>query len=93
MARDEKVVIRLTDDVKNEFQEVAGTMGMTISALGSYVIGDYLRRLKNDKAIVEKMASQTVNYFANQSMDRIFGKIDEDKLVKMIGDMAKDFSK
>lgn len=90
MARDEKVVIRLTDDVKAEFQTVAESMGMTISSLGSYVIGDYLRRLKNDKVIMEKMAAQAVTYFADQSMEKMFGGLDETKVLNMVGNVVKD---
>lgn len=90
MARDEKVVIRLTDDVKSEFQVVAESMGMTISSLGSYVIGDYLRRLKSDRAITEKMAIAAVNYMAEGSMNRMFEKLGDEKLMSVMGNVVKE---
>lgn len=55
MARDEKLIIRLTDDVKDEFQTIAEGMGMTMSALGSFVVGDFVRRTKDEKVMREKM--------------------------------------
>ena len=80
MARDEKIVIRLTEEIKQEFQNTAEELGMTISALGSYIIGDYLRRLKNEKAFQEQMivpAIETMSKLAegrldNQKMTQIF---------------------
>ncbi|MBY6270396.1 hypothetical protein [Parageobacillus thermoglucosidasius] len=49
MARDDKVIIRLRSDVKEEFQRIADELGMTISALGSYVIGKFVRENKKSE--------------------------------------------
>lgn len=42
LARDEKVIIRLREDVKKEFQRIAEEYGLTISALGAFVIGKFV---------------------------------------------------
>jgi len=74
MARDEKVIIRLTDDIKSEFQQIAEEMGMTISALGSYVIGAYIREQKNKVAFQEKMISPMVETMSKISLESIDNK-------------------
>jgi antitoxin component of RelBE/YafQ-DinJ toxin-antitoxin module len=43
LQREEKVIIRLSADKKDEFQRLAEELGMTMSALGAYVIGNFLR--------------------------------------------------
>ncbi|BBH43520.1 hypothetical protein PTHTG4_p001 (plasmid) [Parageobacillus thermoglucosidasius] len=54
MARDEKVIIRLTEETKNKFQRIAERYGLTISALGSYVIGEYVARVERNEEIERK---------------------------------------
>ena len=44
MAREDKVIIRLTVEVKQKFATIAEEMGMTVSALGSFVIGSFVRQ-------------------------------------------------
>jgi antitoxin component of RelBE/YafQ-DinJ toxin-antitoxin module len=61
MARDERVIIRLRADVKEEFQRLADDMGMTISALGSYVIGKFVTDHKRNRELQEKMVAPAVN--------------------------------
>lgn len=46
MQRDDKVIIRLSVEKKEEFQKLAEDLGMTMSALGAYVIGNFLRTQK-----------------------------------------------
>ncbi len=55
MARDEKVIIRLTEETKNKFQRIAERYGLTISALGSYVIGEYVSRIEKNEEMQKKM--------------------------------------
>jgi predicted transcriptional regulator len=61
MARDERVIIRLRTDVKDEFQRMADDMGMTISALGSYVIGKFVTDHKRNRELQEKMIAPAVD--------------------------------
>jgi antitoxin component of RelBE/YafQ-DinJ toxin-antitoxin module len=61
LARDEKIVIRLTEDVKNRFQEIAERYGLTISALGSYVIGEYVAKVENNTRMQEKILGKMVD--------------------------------
>jgi len=50
MARDAKVMIRLHEDVKNELQASAEEYGLSMSAFGAFVIGQYLRNQKKVQA-------------------------------------------
>lgn len=61
MARDERIIIRLRTDVKEEFQRLAEDMGMTISALGSYVIGKFVVDHKRNRELQEKMIAPAVD--------------------------------
>jgi antitoxin component of RelBE/YafQ-DinJ toxin-antitoxin module len=44
--RDEKIMVRLTEQVKNDLAAIAQEMGISVSALAAYVLGDYVRRTK-----------------------------------------------
>jgi antitoxin component of RelBE/YafQ-DinJ toxin-antitoxin module len=44
MARDEFVKVRINAHIKGEFQKLADEYGMTMSALGSYVIGSFVKQ-------------------------------------------------
>lgn len=44
MAREEYVKVRINADIKEEFQKLADEYGMTMSALGSFVIGSFVKQ-------------------------------------------------
>lgn len=44
--REKKVVVRLSEEKHEEFQRLADELGLTMSALGAYVIGNFLRTQK-----------------------------------------------
>jgi hypothetical protein len=44
MARDQFVKVRINSYIKEEFQKLADEYGMTMSALGSYVIGSFVKQ-------------------------------------------------
>jgi predicted transcriptional regulator len=50
MARDCKVMIRLSEDVKNDLQIFAEEYGLSMSAFAAFVIGQYLRNQKKVQA-------------------------------------------
>jgi hypothetical protein len=79
MARDEKVVIRLRADVKEEFQRMAEELGMTISSLGSYVIGKFVRENKKSAALQEKMIEPMIDEMVKAFVD------DSDKNIQLAG--------
>ncbi|MFB7138010.1 MULTISPECIES: hypothetical protein [Terrabacteria group] len=62
MARDEKLVIRLVESVKEDFQAYSEELGMTMSALGSYVVGEWIRQQKNKERLEEKSALAMIEY-------------------------------
>lgn len=55
MQREDKVIIRLSVEKKEEFQRLAEELGMTMSALGAYVIGNFLR---TQRKVVEPIVSE-----------------------------------
>jgi hypothetical protein len=42
MSRDTRISIKVTKDVRNEFEQVAISYGLTISSLGAFIIGQWL---------------------------------------------------
>lgn len=44
--REKKVIVRLSPEKHEEFQRLADELGLTMSALGAYVIGNFLRTQK-----------------------------------------------
>lgn len=71
MARDSKVIIRLTDEIKEEFQSLADEYGMTISALGSYVIGKYIQQERRGKEFQKQMVQPTVETMTKMAGEQI----------------------
>jgi hypothetical protein len=65
LAREEKIVIRVDEKTKNEFQTMAESLGMTMSALGSYLIGNYLK----DERYKREMQMRMLEQFSPQMMD------------------------
>lgn len=70
MARDEKIVIRLTDTVKEDFQSKAEEYGMTISALGSYVIGRFIAEEKQRKEVEKAVGVQVAQMLYSQTQNK-----------------------
>jgi len=68
-ARDEKIMVRLSTDIKNEFQELADEYGMTMSALAAFVIGQFVRTQRRVvEPIIEQMA-ETARQAVKQAID------------------------
>lgn len=55
MAREEKIMVRLSKSIKDDFQALAEEHGMTMSALAAYVIGQFVR---TQKRVVDPMAQE-----------------------------------
>ncbi|WP_297987401.1 hypothetical protein [uncultured Anoxybacillus sp.] len=85
MARDERIIIRLRTDVKEEFQRLAEDMGMTISALGSYVIGKFVVDHKRNRELQEKMVVPAVNELVKMIADDMPNNLE---FVKFIEDLS-----
>lgn len=67
--REDKVIIRLTPELKTEFQEMAESMGMTMSGLGAFVIGNYMKEEKRkqemQKSLLEQITPQFMDSIQN----------------------------
>jgi antitoxin component of RelBE/YafQ-DinJ toxin-antitoxin module len=72
MAREEKIIIRVSEDMKNSFQALAEEMGMTMSGLGSFVIGNFIREEKHRRLMQEKMLEQ----ISPQLTDSLINNVD-----------------
>lgn len=57
MARDARIVIMIDEKIKNRLIEMADQMGMTLSGLGSYILGHYV---KQQDEIVKPMTEKIV---------------------------------
>lgn len=42
MARTARVTIKLTESMRDELEQIAINLGLTISSLGAYVLGKYI---------------------------------------------------
>lgn len=50
--KDTQVKIRLRTEMKDDFQAIADTYGMSLSSLGAFIIGSYV---KNQKQVITPM--------------------------------------
>lgn len=83
MAREEKIVIRVSEEMKDSFQELATTLGMTMSSLGSFVIGNFIREETYKRQMQEKLLEQV----APQIVDSINGvDLNDPRIAKVIAD-------
>jgi len=60
MARVSKLNVMLEEDVKEKFHAVAVSMGLTDSALGAFLVGNYVRGLDIAKPMQEALNSKIV---------------------------------
>lgn len=63
-ARDDKVIIRITEEMKIQFQKQAEKRGMTMSSLGAFVIGDWMRLQIEGERIQDDAFKDTLAKFA-----------------------------
>lgn len=89
MARDEKIVIRLTEEVKTDFQKMADDLGMTISALGSYVIGRYVKEEKKREMLQEQMIHPTID----KIMEHVVTTMDRKDIAKVLNQVTNHITK
>lgn len=89
MARDEKIVIRLTEEVKTDFQKMADDLGMTISALGSYVIGRYVKEEKKREMLQEQMIHPTID----KIMEHVVTTMDRKDMAKVLNQVTNHITK
>lgn len=58
--REEKVVVRLNEQIKNDFQAIAEEHGITMSALAAFIIGGFVRQQKTIVAPMNEQIMQIV---------------------------------
>lgn len=87
MAREEKIIIRVSEEMKTDFQTLAESMGMTMSGLGAFVIGNYMREETYKREMQEKLLEQ----IAPQFLDTVNNvNLDDPRVTKAI---AETFSR
>ena len=72
MARDARIVIMTDEKIKERLIEMADQMGITLSGLGSYILGQYV---KQQDYIVKPMTEQ----FIKQMMEMTKEMMKEDE--------------
>lgn len=70
MARNVQIHVAVRDDIKEKFSEIADGYGMTMSALASYIIGQYVY---NHRKLIDPLGND-VKLFIKDKFDRLFEK-------------------
>lgn len=83
MAREEKIVIRVSEEMKDSFQELATTLGMTMSSLGSFVIGNFIREETYKRQMQEKLLEQVAPQIVD-SMNNV--DLNDPRIAKVIAE-------
>lgn len=78
MARDNTLMIRVDDSVKERFQAQANSFGLTMSALGAFVIGEWLSNRERVAPFMENLASGLIEMVKNASESQIGGANEQD---------------
>ncbi len=55
MARDMRVVFKLSEEKKNELAEFAKSYGVTVSALCALIVGEWLHRQRKVSPMIQEM--------------------------------------
>ena len=57
--KDKKLVIRVTEETKNQFDQLAKELGISSSALGAFVIGGFIRSANKSEEVIDA-ANETI---------------------------------
>lgn len=87
MARDERVVIRIRSEVKDDFAKYAESYGMTISSLGSYVIGQWVANQKRMQPVVDRMQNAVIDGLGENASEA--GKLMQDIMKEIMPEVIK----
>lgn len=68
MARNSQIHIAVRDDIKEKFAEIAYGYGMTMSALASYIIGQYIY---NHEKLINPI-SDDVRFLIKDKVEQVF---------------------
>lgn len=80
VARDERIIIRLKTEIRDDFAGYAELYGMTVSSLGSYVIGQWVANHKKMEPVYNKMQNIAVEALG----------VNVSEAGKMMQDIVKD---
>lgn len=68
MARDARIVIMIDEKIKNRLTEMADQMGITLSGLGSFILGQYV---KQQDYILKPMTEQFIKQMMEMTKEMI----------------------
>lgn len=68
MARNEQIHVAVRSDIKEKFSKIADGYGMTMSALASYVIGQYVY---NHERLINPL-SDDVRFLIKNKVEEVF---------------------
>ena len=68
MARNATIHIAVRDDIKEKFAEIANAYGMTMSALASYIVGQYIY---NHERLIDPI-SDDVRLLIKDKVEQVF---------------------
>lgn len=68
MARNETIHVAVRDDIKEKFAKIASGYGMTMSALASYIIGQYVY---NHDKLIDPLGDE-IKLFIKEKFNQVF---------------------
>lgn len=80
MARDEKVIIKINSDVKERFQSMAESYGMTMSSLGAFAIS----RMVKEEETRYQLNEKAIEMMVGQGIEKAEDMFSEDNLRKIL---------
>lgn len=82
--RQERIVIRLNADMKRKLQAMAAEMGITMSALGAYVLGQWVINQEKTHGRIEKGIKEVIS-------DAVRSEGDPEGLEDFLNDFVPQF--
>lgn len=67
IVRDEKIIVKLSAEKKGQLQDISEKMGVSMSAIGAYIIGQWLMQQELvTKPLIDRMGNQMADILADQ---------------------------
>lgn len=88
MARDINLVIRVDGAIKQRLQDEATKRGLTMSFLGAFIIGEWLRNQDRVSPMIENVTQGILEVVKGQ-FERAGESISDDELNELVGTMTR----
>jgi len=86
MPRETKIVLKVTEEIKNDLQDRAKRYGMTMSALGAYVIGQWLENQVTAREQIMKTIAEQGKAMGAKSLDQLMTREMFQDMIRVIAE-------